>query len=47
MKYQCYHEEHIFDSSDIGSEDIAHDGTIKCPICGSYAEPLEDCEVDN
>lgn len=44
MKYQCYHEEHVFDESEI--EEIAHDGTIRCPICGSYAEPLDDSEED-
>ena len=42
MLYECYHEGHIFDESQI--QEYTHDGHPKCPVCGGYAEPVDDPE---
>ena len=42
MMYECYHEGHIFDESQI--QEYTHDGHVKCPFCDSYAEPVDDPE---
>ena len=40
--YECYHEGHVFDESQI--QERTHEGYAKCPFCDSYAEPVDDLE---
>ena len=42
MLYECYHEGHIFDESQI--QEYTHDEHPKCSVCGGYAEPVDDPE---